>query len=261
MCRELELLPLATDFWWKPNRERQEQLRKDAEWEDKNGKRINIRDLPLVTLSLVSINAIVFALSFFLVDFQAFILEFGFKASRLAQLGSLPSLISHMFLHANFFHILYNMLLFLQFGSLAELKLGRIKFLLLYLLSGIFAVLFYALFASGSEITVVGASGAICGTLAGYALLYPGRPIYFWRRIRIPSIAGVFFVFMLEIVYAFTGVNPYVANTAHLGGGIAGVSLTAVFFPKETKKVIWSLVDAATRALIPQTSSRKLDSR
>jgi len=165
-----------------------------------------------------------------------------------------------MFLHADFFHIFYNMLLFLQFSSLAELKLGRIRFLLLYLLSGIFAVLFYALLAPESEIPLVGASGAIFGALASYALLYPKKPIYLMRRIKIPSIVGVSFVFLLEIFYAFIGINPYIANTAHLGGGIAGISLTAIFFPKETVKIVWNLLDAMTRALIPQTSPRKPES-
>lgn len=260
MCVELESLSLATDFWWKSRRERQEQLRKDAEWEDDNSKHISIKDLPLITLSLVSLNVIVFAASFFSDDFQAILFEFGFMPSRFGQLSSLPSLITHTFLHADFFHILYNMFILLQFGSLAELKLGRVRFLLLYILSGIFAALFYTLFASGSGITLVGASGAIFGALASYALLYPGRPLYLMKRIKVPSIAAVFFVFMLEIVYAFTGINPYVANIAHLGGGIAGIFLTAIFFPKETVKIIWSLLDAAARALTPQTSLREPES-
>lgn len=152
------------------------------------------------------------------------------------------------------------MFMLLQFGSLTELKLGRVRFLLLYTFSGIFAALFFTLFASVSEIILIGASGAIFGALASYALLYPGRPLYFMKRIRMPSIAAVFFVFVLEIIYAFTGINPYVANTAHLGGGIAGILLTAIFFPKETVRIIWSLLDAATRALIPQPSSGEPES-
>lgn len=240
-------------------REKQKQLRKDAEWEDKGHKR-KIKDLPLITISLVLINVIILILSFLSVDFQAFLFEFGFIPSRLGQLSSLPSLISHMFLHADFFHIFYNMLLFLQFGSLAELKLGRIRFILLYLLSGIFAVLFYALLNLESEIPLVGASGAIFGTLASYALLYPKKPLYFLRRIKVPSIVGVSFVFILEIIYAFIGLNPYIANTAHLGGGIAGISLTAIFFPKETINTFWNLLDAITRALIPPSPSRKPES-
>ncbi len=188
-------MTLIADFRWKPSREKQEQLRKDAEWEDKGSKRI-ARKLPLITLSLVSINVIVFIWSKLSVDFQALLLEFGFVPSRLDQISGLPTLISHMFLHADLLHISYNMLLFLQFGSLAELKLERIRFLLLYLLSGIFAVLIYTLLAPESEITLVGASGAIFGALASYALLYPKRPLYIMRRIKLPSIVGVAFVFM-----------------------------------------------------------------
>ncbi len=252
MCRGLRRL-LLRDFWWKPDREKQEQLRQDAKWGD-TGKKHSAQELPWTTLSLVSVNVIVFIWSVSSVDFHALILEFGFVPSRLGQLGSLPCLISYMFLHGDLFHILFNMLLFLQFGSLAELKLGRVRFLLLYLLSGIFAVLFYALLAPESEIPLVGASGAIFGALASYALLYPARPVYIMRSVKVPSIVGVFFVFLLEIVYAFLDINPYIANTAHLGGGIAGISLTAIFFPKETVEVIWNLLDAITRALIPSTS-------
>lgn len=252
MCRRLRRL-LLSDFWWKPDQEKQDQLRQDAKRRD-NGNQRSARELPWTTLSLVAVNVIVFIWSISSVDFRALLLEFGFVPSRLGQIGSLHCLISHMFLHADLFHIFINMLLFLQFGSLAELKLGRIRFLLLYLLSGVFAVLFYALLAPESEIPLVGASGAIFGALASYALLYPARPVFVMRRLKVPSIVGVFFIFTLEIVYAFLGINPYIANTAHLGGGIAGISLTAIFFPKETVEIMGNLLDALTRALIPSTS-------
>jgi membrane associated rhomboid family serine protease len=74
------------------------------------------------------------------------------------------------------------------------------------------------------------------------------------RYIKMPSIVGVAFVLILEIIFAVLGFNPYIANTAHLGGGIAGISLTAAFFPKETGKFLWNVLDAAARALTPQTA-------
>jgi rhomboid protease GluP len=266
VCAELaSSSSLAVSFWRKSHggesrREREEQLRKDAEWEDERQGFMSIKELPLITLSIVALNIVIFAVSFFSTDFQAILFDFGFIPSRLGQLGSLPSLVSHMFLHANFLHIFYNMFVFLQFGILAELRLGRVRFLVLYLLSGIFAVLFYALFTPGSEVPLVGASGAIFGVLTSYALLYPGRPVYMMKYVKMPSIVGVSFVLILEVIFAVLGVNPYIANTAHLGGGIAGILLTATFFPKETGKFLWNVLDAAAQALTPQTALREPES-
>lgn len=238
-------------------KERQKELRREAEDEI----RLTFKDIPKITFSLVLANIFVFA--FFSLrssNSESIIVQWGFTPNNLAQLNSLPTLFTHMFLHANFLHIFLNMLIFVQFGYLCERKIGMSRFTLLYFMCGIFAVLFHAFFNLRSEIPCVGASGAIFGVLASCALLYPGRPLYLrvkYTRKKVPLIIGVFFVFLLETVYAFAGINPYIAHTAHLGGGIAGVFMTAILFPRETLQILSDLIDA----MIPVVPEQTADSR
>ncbi len=78
----------------------------------------------------------------------------------------------------------------------------------------------------------------------------------FTRR-KAPLIVGVFFVFLLETLYAVAGINPYIAHTAHLGGGIAGVLVTALLFPRKTAEILSDLIDALT----PVVPERPRDAR
>jgi len=232
-----------------PWKERQEQLLKDAQDEIA----ISIRDIPLITCSLVLVNALVFII----VpqgNYESIVLRWGFTPSKITQLESLPTFITHMFLHADTLHLFLNMLIFLQFGFLCERKIGGRKLLLIYFVSGISGALVHALFNLESDVPAIGASGAVFGVLAGYALLYPERPLYLmWGHmpVKVPSILGVAFVFLLETIYAFIGGNPYIAHTAHLGGGLGGVILTAAIFPKESMQILSDIVNALTAGLLP----------
>jgi len=235
---------------WKERwKERQEELRREAQ----RGVAISIRDIPLITCSLVLVNTLVFIIVP-QVNFEGIVLHWGFTPNNITQLDSLPTFITHMFLHADILHLFFNMFIFFQFGFLCEHRVGRYKLLLIYFVSGIFGALIHALFNQGSKIPTIGASGAVFGVLASYALLYPERPLYLmWGHmpVKVPSILGVAFVFLLETIYAFIGINPYIARTAHLGGGIGGVIMTAVIFPKESIQILSDIVDAFIDALIP----------
>lgn len=237
-------------------KERAKELREAARGELK----FSLRDIPKITISLILINITVFAFLLSQGDYEGILFQWGFTPRNLAQSESLPTLVTYMFLHADILHILFNMLIFVQFGYLCERKIGKLKFALLYFVCGISSVLFHTLLNFSSEIPLVGASGAIFGVLASSALLYPGKPVYlrlkFTRR-KAPLIVGVFFVFLLETLYAFAGINPYIAHTAHLGGGIAGVLVTALLFPRKTAEILSALIDA----LIPVVPERPRDAR
>jgi rhomboid protease GluP len=235
-------------------KEKQKELRKEIE--RAREEKLSLHDIPKITFSLALANIAIFIFFSSQSNYESIVLQWGFTPNNLAQLKSLPTFITHMFLHADFLHIFFNMLIFVQFGYLCERKIGMLKFALLYFMCGIFSVLFHTFFNIGSEITLVGASGAIFGVLASCALLYPGRPVYLrlkYTRKKAPLIVGVFFVFLLETLYAFAGINPYIAHTAHLGGGIAGVFMIALLFPRKAAQFLSDLIDAMIPVVPEQT--------
>ncbi len=128
-----------------------------------------------------------------------------------------------MFLHADFFHILFNMYFLYLFGRAAEEALGRIRYLALYFVSGIAASIFHAAFsflggATAYVIPAIGASGAISGVLGAYLILFPGTSIvigsfflYIPMFFRVKAAYYMIFWFATELIYGF----------ARLGGGTA----------------------------------------
>ncbi len=138
------------------------------------------------------------------------------------------TLISSMFMHGSWLHIIGNMLYLLIFGDQIEDRLGHIRFLLFYLVTGIIAGVAQVIAEPYSILPCVGASGAIAGVLGAYLILYPGNAI---RVLVLRSII----VMPAVVVLGFWGVlqvaghlgNPSsqggVAYMAHLGGFGAGV--------------------------------------
>lgn len=243
-------------MWWKEAeelaRERQKELREEAEEEMK----LSVHDIPIITFSLALVNIAVFALFSLQSNYESIVLQWGFTPNNITQLKSLPTFITHMFLHANFWHLFLNMLIFVQFGYLCERRIGRRKFTSLYTVCGIFAVLFHTFFNIGSEIPLVGGSGAIFGVLASYALLFPERKLYLLlghMPVKVPSLIGILFVFLLETLYVFLEMNPFIAHTAHIGGGIARVIMIAILYPKKSVGILLTLLNA----LIPTVSEQK----
>src|SRR4051812_44570068 len=86
--------------------------------------------------------------------------------------------VTYMFLHANFTHLLFNMLGLYFFGSRLELRLGGRQFLMLYFISGLMGALASVVFTPTAE--VLGASGAIFGVMLGYARYWPRDLVYVW---------------------------------------------------------------------------------
>jgi len=135
-------------------------------------------------------------------------------------------LVSYMFLHAGFFHILFNMFALWMFGSDLENLWGRQKFLFYYFLTGIGAGIFdvavNAVFSSGTETATVGASGAIYGLLLAYGMLFPERPIYLYLLIPVKAKWFVVIMGVIELVSSFGTPGSGVSHVAHLGGMLFG---------------------------------------
>jgi len=171
-----------------------------------------------------------------------FVLAWVLPAIRL-YLGLMPDAVfgrfflwqpaTYLFLHAGFFHIIFNMLALWMFGVELERLWGARFFLKYYFVTGVgaglttlaVALLPGELGASVRYSVTVGASGAVYGLLLAYALYFPNRPIYLYLLFPIPA---KYFVLILGAIAFFLSISDTVggvAHTAHLGGMVFGYAL------------------------------------
>ena len=127
-------------------------------------------------------------------------------------------LVSSMFLHGGWAHILGNMFFLYVFGDNIEERMGRVKYLFFYLLGGVVATLAHGVLAPGSPVPLVGASGAISAVLGAYIVLYP--------RQRVLTFIPPLFVFWLPawIYLGYWGVLQLVQGIAGWGAEGSGVA-------------------------------------
>jgi membrane associated rhomboid family serine protease len=155
------------------------------------------------------------------------------------------SFLTNLFLHGNWLHLIMNMWFMWIFGDNVEDRMGRLPFLIFYLVCGLLATFLQWYFDPTLAIPVVGASGAIAGILAAYFFLYPLERVVVWVPIlflpiviHIPAIAFLGLWVLIQIDSAttallFEGQTVDVAWWAHLGGFIAGSILYRFFLRKE----------------------------
>lgn len=152
----------------------------------------------------------------------------------------LGTLVTSMFLHGSWMHLIGNMLYLWIFGDNLEDRMGRLRYLLFYLVTGIAAGLTHvfvtAATGGNTMIPCVGASGAISGVLAGYLVLFPKRRVtvlIFRSLTHVPSIVaiGMWFAFQVFSGLASGGTGGGVAYGAHVGGFLAGLILVRLFAP------------------------------
>src|SRR5215468_2945592 len=148
--------------------------------------------------------------------------------------------LTSMFLHGGWFHLIGNMLYLWIFGNNVEDVLGRGRYLLLYLACGSAAALAQAFANPTSHIPMVGASGAIAGVLGAYLLLHPGANVrcfiwivIFFRIVNVPAwmMLGLWFAMQLVSGLMASPGRPGVAFWAHVGGFVAGLVLVTVLRP------------------------------
>ena len=159
------------------------------------------------------------------------------------------SIFTSMFLHGGWMHIIGNMTYLYIFGDNIEERLGKLKFIIFYLVTGIVAAFTQAIMDPTSTIPMIGASGAIAGVLGGYLVLYPKANIkvLFWFiifvkviKIRAYIVLGGWIIIQL-ISFSGTDINSGgVAYAAHIGGFISGILLINIMKNKITQKKIVS---------------------
>ncbi len=166
---------------------------------------------------------------------------FGFQGfQRVAQVSTNPrdvylTLLTTLFLHGGWLHLLMNMWFLWLFGDNIEDRLGHAVFLMFYMLGGILATLMFWLTDPGGRMPLIGASGAIAAVLGAYAITFPTskvRTLVFFIFILIVDLPALVFLgiwFLLQLFSGMLGlwgiaVEP-VAFWAHIGGFVAGLIL------------------------------------
>lgn len=138
------------------------------------------------------------------------------------------AMLTSMFLHGGWAHVLFNMWFLWIFGNNVEEALGRWRYLLLYIIGGVAATLTFVVANQGSTIPLVGASGAVAAVLGAYVVLFPKHRILSllgWLVVPVP--AAVFLGVWFVLQFTLGGSN--VAWEAHAGGFIFGFALVLLF--------------------------------
>jgi len=143
-------------------------------------------------------------------------------------------IVSYMFLHGGFTHLLFNMFALWMFGMDIENLWGTKKFLIYYFLCGIGAAIANLFIAPmfGQTGPTIGASGAVYGILVAFGFLFPDRPIYLYFFVPIKAKYLVVLYMVIEFISASNSLNSGVAHIAHLGGGIIGFIYLLITYKK-----------------------------
>ena len=208
------------------------------------------RTTPYLTVTIIAINAIawIYELSLPREELPLFLQQFGVVPAYF----SAPTLISSMFLHGGWSHVLGNMWYLWIFGDNVEDRLGHGRFLVFYLLCGIAAAAGQIVIDPQSTLPTIGASGAIAGVMGAYFVLYPQSRvltliplIVFWEIIELPAIFLLGFWFLMQLFSA--GAIAVTASThgggiafmAHVAGFLVGMIGVFVFKKRELPHTRW----------------------
>ncbi len=156
--------------------------------------------------------------------------------------GGYGTILTSMFMHGSWFHIVGNLWFLWIFGDNVEDAMGPVRFVVFYLLCGLGAAVAQMLTNTASIVPMVGASGAIGGVMGAYALLYPRAHIhtfiflgFYMTTVAVPAVFMLGYWFLLQLVGglpAMGGEGGGVAFWAHIGGFLAGVVLVYLFIDR-----------------------------
>jgi membrane associated rhomboid family serine protease len=217
---------------------------------------IPTKNYPVVNNTIIGINVVIFLLQGLQgPELDRFIYIYGLVPARytIPQIASyfspgqqLFSIVSFMFLHGGFFHLLGNMWTLYIFGDNIEDRLGHFRYIVFYLLCGVASGLSHLLLNLNSNIPTIGASGAIAGIMGAYFILHPKSkiltliPIIFipWF-VEIPAyfFLGLWFVLQFLQAAGSYGDVGGIAWWAHIGGFIFGIIFLKLFFLMPTAGV------------------------
>lgn len=244
--------------------------------------------LPLVTFSLIGLNTLIYLISLF----------FYFNTDGesvfwiMQHFWLIPAksywwtYLTSMFVHAGFFHLFFNMIFLFLFGSCVEDKIGRLRFLIFYLVSGYVAEMFFIATSPlhfGSHVPMGGASGAITGCMAMFLLLHADVEIeckYIFAsfiifmvrfgEFEVPAWIAIVFWFLRDLIYLVLDMTHWthhqsdVAYGDHVGGFLAGLALLTVYqrlvLPREKAREESDLIYDPTAAMAAANDARAMAS-
>jgi membrane associated rhomboid family serine protease len=200
---------------------------------------------PIVTWGLIALNILIFLVQISSGPETAAGIVASFAATPATLSGAEPAagsvpapltLLTSMFLHGGWMHIIGNMVYLWVFGDDIEEALGRWRFLVFYLASGVLAALAYTVFNPDSTTPMLGASGAISGVLAAYLMLRPCAKVsvFVFRvvvRVRAYWVIGGWIILQL-FSFISQQADDNVAYGAHFGGLVAGAVLFVLMRPR-----------------------------
>jgi membrane associated rhomboid family serine protease len=201
------------------------------------------------TFTLIAINVVAFLYQLSLGDdgiqfaadnagmIPAVLFPEGASSSGAAVFTPETTLITYMFLHGDWMHLIGNMLFLYVFGDNVEDAMGPISFVIFYLACGIAAGLAHAVMHPDSMAPLIGASGATAGVIGAYLMLYPrvGMWVLVLMRLplKLPAILVIGSWLAVQIYFVYADINDGTAWWAHLGGFAAGLVLV-VFFKRSS---------------------------
>ncbi|MGB4780984.1 rhomboid family intramembrane serine protease [Candidatus Methylomirabilis sp.] len=204
---------------------------------------------PVVTAGLIAANILVYVSQLMLPPQEAiqFIHLYGLIPLEISG-GDLlvphpvplyATVFTSMFVHGGLFHLGGNMLYLWIFGDNVEDRIGRLKFLVFYLLSGLAAAAAQIWTDPASKIPMVGASGAISGVLGAYLFLFPHARVltliplgFFYRLIEVPALIVLGFWILVQVLNGVGTLGVQVGGVAwfaHIGGFVAGLGMVVLF--------------------------------
>jgi membrane associated rhomboid family serine protease len=205
-------------------------------------------NFPIVTVAIVTVNAVVFLME--LMGGDAFVLRWSEVPADIVSGHHWITILTAMFMHAGWMHIIGNMVFLWAFGPEIEDAMGSLKYLAFYLLSGLVASLAQTALMPHSTVPNLGASGAIAGVMGAFLVTYPSDEIrsllifgWFVRTTFIPAALLIGFWFLIQLfdqVGSVAGAQSGggVAYAAHVGGFIFG-AVTARLFERSRSASAW----------------------
>lgn len=165
-------------------------------------------------------------------NYDLLVFQYGFRPGAF----SMTALFTSLFLHGGFMHLAGNMLFLFIFGDNVEHRLGRVRYLVVYLMCGVVATLFFALFSQGSHVPLIGASGAIFGILGCYFLWFPRNRVrififlfpFLMTSVYLSArlVLGFYLVIDNLLPFIFTAkAGSGIAHGAHIGGFFGGLAI------------------------------------
>jgi rhomboid family protein len=192
---------------------------------------------PIITFTLIVINAIVFLLE--LTNGDPFVARWALVPADISSGQHFETVLTSMFMHASWSHIIGNMVFLWVFGPEIEDAMGPARYLVFYLVGGVVAMLSQVAFAPHSTVPNLGASGAIAAVMGAFLVTYPRDEIrtlvFFWFFGRVTYISaalliGLWFLLQLFSIGAIaTQQSGGVAYLAHVGGFIFGAVVARLF--------------------------------